>query len=212
MATLFQDSFARSNSLSVGNGWSEVESDNTNWRVNGSRLIMQGSAGIATNTVLHRAGSQQNSLKITGGFFWDDGAAGTHYMDILTESDGTFGKGVGVRLYHPTDGVDIYFVDDGVQKSSATFGFVDSVTYEYELIINSDYSMEVRIWTGSRPSTATASEAAFTPNASGSKWALNRTQVGNTRNIFMDDINYYSIPPVSGGAVIPNALPILGLR
>ncbi len=190
-SALVSDDFERADNMAVGNGFSETETVAQNFRVFSNHLLMQGSAGAASNTVLHHAIGANNSLELRFGLQWDDGTGGSHRVSFVTGSTGAFDTGYGVRLNRDNaTSVTLSVVDGTAILTSASVPMADAIWHEVEIRILADYSIEARIWTSSRPAAATLAWGASTPSsAGGTRFAIHRTQSGgNSRNVNIDDL------------------------
>lgn len=205
MANIFADNFNRGNSTTVGNGWTETETDVTNFQTLSNTLLMQGSVAAAVNTVMYQSLSKLSGIAITFTLNYDDTVGGTHYVGAVTKATTAFGTGLGVRINRDsTSQITIAIVDDNVVKTSTTFSLADGTTCNFEVDIQTNFKIDVYAWTSSKPATPTLSQPPFSPTASGSNQAIFRTQTGgNTRNVQLDNWSIDDYGATSVGNLLP---------
>jgi hypothetical protein len=183
MAT-FTDNFNRTDSSTVGNGWSELEDVSTECSIVSNRL--KTTNGSDTDLVgIYRDLGTNEITKITGILQYNEntGTGRTSEMSATIKSSGS-ANGVGLLFeYRPNtygglNFAKIYLIDGATVKAQVS---KDSLTTDvgsgdlaYEVIINADFSMEARVWdaAGSRPVSADVSCSSFTPSSSGDNLIL----------------------------------------
>ena len=180
----FSDNFNRADSGAVGNSWSESDTSSV-LSITSNKLHM--SSTVDTAPYIYRTASSHNSnIKITATItVTTASSAGSFTLGSL--ADGTkFGNCFGVLIGVRNGSSTVYRVDQDTNNSLGSFTFANGSTYYVELIINTDYSREIRIWniTGSRPSSATFSDTARTPTSAGTNWQLGYDSGGTSTFVY----------------------------
>lgn len=204
MALPFSDNFNRADSNTVGNNWSENEIAAANCRILSNKLREGNATSGAIQSVYQDIGAN-NGLKVTGKFkVTHNAATGRETHNIITFLSSSGSAGVGVNfIKRGSDGsgdAGNFFrisIVDVTQKSLTSKNSLSDATgdIEFEIIINTDYSMEVRVWlaSDSRPATADATQTAFTPTSSGSNFSIGFASVSSPgATVDFDDISVTS--------------------
>ena len=120
-------------------------------------------------------------------------------VQVTAGSELPSGNAMGIRLNFIGNALDLY--DNEVQLATTSFIYTDAVWYDVEWIIANDYSMQVRVWQDgtAKPSTATLTESAFTPVASGAYARLSSMPSSYDRVNYWNNfrIRNYSAPDPS---------------
>ena len=193
----FSDDFNRTDSNTVGNGWSEDEVNGTSFEIASNQLNMINTSGAGGGRSIYRVGSEQNNIKLSGTFkidSWTDGS-GDSWGGIIgvhgPSSDPAqfFASSFGLHFNIENNAVEL--VDNGWEAvdASTSWTYTVGTTYDWEFIINQDYSVEIRLWgsTSSRPSTPTLSASAQTPSANGVGWGIGYDKASNDSLVIIFD-------------------------
>ena len=198
----FTDDFNRSNSNTVGNGWSEIQLSASDVRIDSNKLDFTTGANAAIAWRSPETGYDSKDISIE--IFWnkDNAAFNAEYQGLSVTHDGVTGstsRGMNLRFRCDTAGTDIELEDNsglGV-IASADFDFSVSTDYKIWWKINSDWTQEVWIAEvgNDYPETAQLSYLTpFTPNNSTGEWAI-----GGRYGFEVDEVTYYD------GAIDPPA-------
>ena len=170
MATNLEDDFNRSDSSTVGGGWTETQvGSGTNAEILSNQLKI--TTGNSETYIYQDQGTPTDTILIS--VEWTPTSTyGQSWVTVL--NDGTQRDGYGLYLY--PFGSTITIVDNQTSKatdSSFTLTTGGSVTYRIDLEINGDSHIDAYVWddTGSRPVSPdlswTNSGSPYTPTASG---------------------------------------------
>ena len=158
--TLFSDDFNRSDSNTIGNGWSEGvytfwtdEQGYPESNAISGNTARQGSADPTYDggTISRTYSGQTTDVKITGRFTWVSANA----FVFLKSTVNTWASGWGMVL----DGSNVIVRDGGSDKASASFSLTGGISYDYEIDVDSNNHMSIYLWatSGSKPGTPTVS-------------------------------------------------------
>lgn len=159
---VFSDSFNRSDSSSVGNGWSEgVYNTWTDEGGYADRNAISGNAvkntkygSLAGGTISRTYTGATSDVKITGRFTWMNSGSDNAWVFLKSTAD-TWATGWGMVL----SGNSVAIRDGSTNKASTSFTLSNSTSYDYEIQIDSNNHMFVYLWatSGSKPGTPTVS-------------------------------------------------------
>lgn len=198
-STTLEDTFNRTDSSTVGNGWSENEASAAYVAIFSNQLKLYNTGSNYAS--VYRTGQTRGvKLTITGIKYNTGGAYTNHYVELTTKGDGTVGSGLGVRFKVPVStsnpaNTTFELVDKGAVLATTTLQRYYDDYHTVELIIHDDYSMEARTWldSGSRPAAADLTSAARTPNASGTKTMIGASFYAGW-DIFVSNFKEESLP------------------
>lgn len=189
--TLFSDNFARADSTTIGNGWTKgLNGSGVDVAIVSEQLDWS-SKSTGGNTLWH----DQGGIKIgVGGYIKLKLITGTTKFDSLTykmNGDGATNYGFGI-IVSPLNNT-IGIKDSSTTKVTDSYTFATSTTYYLEFLRTTNGG-ELRIWTTTRPATATLAfdnGSAYTPTSANAgvyltidSWSNN----GTTIHEYMDDI------------------------
>lgn len=211
MATYLQDTFDRANSGSWGtrsdglDTWSTIDAGSGyGWSITSNQGLITGNwnGQRGAYTGLSQHNNVRIRLDVTTTAQWElsGGRAESVFIGVLKGTTGQNGSTMyGIRLWGDNSGSKgLSIIDNGTEKASVSFPTTNSTTYHIEIIVNSNYQMDVYVYTGSRPATPTLSftngGSPYTPTASGAKFGLeyspNESTTGTAvfDSLIIDDI------------------------
>lgn len=198
MAT-FSDNFNRTNSNTVGNGWSEIEVGGEDAAIVSNRLAFEDPAAFAVINRARTSGFGRNNTTIIYTIRFGNSVS-TNENFVSTGHDGSSRGGAGdvdngLHLY--IDGTNITIYDGNTLKQQTAHSVSMSVDTNYYIRwdIVSDNSMRVYVRAGDANFEYTdikATQAAFTQaSASYSNWAIGGGAGGGSKTVYFDDVTIY---------------------
>lgn len=220
---LISDDFNRSDSSSIGGGWTDNTDTGDHIQINSNKYRAQWvSQPWDSHHSTYRSLSKQNDISISYKWRVQSGANVDGWLPLIgARSTGANNESssyaLGLLYVGQNDTASMYILDNGTIKSTATNVLSSTqkdTDYNVEIIINAQNHMEGRIWlaSGQRPTNPSISftngGASYTPSANGSNLILYSTH-GSSANYSVtssvDDLQV-SDNAAGGGGIVPTVL------
>lgn len=170
-STLYSDDFNRTNSGSVGGTWYEVDNDSV-MSISSNKLRIN-SASDSNARIYDDLSEVSSDIKLTGTITVTTRNSGNNITISVLSNASSYAQGFGFVFQPRASGGAVMAMDGGAFSDSTAFTWNVDI-YNFEIIIDSDYARELRVWStsGSRPSTATLSMSAETPTSNGTYYQI----------------------------------------
>jgi hypothetical protein len=186
---IFSDTFDRSNSATVGNGWTAAGTSGI-FSIESNKLKIN-STGVTDLAWIYQApaGYKNNDITITFTLTATTINTANYVVATTRHTSSSNTSGFGILLKARTGGALSGTIDnDNYGSNVAGPSWVNGHTYYVELMYSSSDAFEFRIWESSRPTDPTISEAAQTPAATGSNYQLGYDNGnGGSASYYIDD-------------------------